>query len=59
MDAEKNNDQVEQTHYEQVDPNYPTEEEIIDGQTRRLGEALHRIDDLERRIARNAGHDRP
>ena len=54
----EHDDDANQTNYEQIDPNYPSEEEIIEGQTRRLGEALHRLDDVERRIAHNAGHDR-
>ena len=59
MDAmdDANKDEVTGTNYEQIDPHYPTEEEVIERTTRRLGEALHKLDDAQRRIARNAGHD--
>jgi hypothetical protein len=50
-------EQIEQTNYEQQDPKHPSEDEYWDRSRQRLDRALRNIDELEARMARNAGHD--
>jgi hypothetical protein len=52
-------DEIDRTNYEEEHPGHELEETRIDRRRQRLKEALHNVDELEARMARNAGRSRP
>jgi hypothetical protein len=48
-------EQVDRTNYEQEHPRHRTEDEFLERAHQRLTEALRNIDELEARLAKNAG----
>jgi hypothetical protein len=48
-------EKIEQTNYEQNDPDHPREDEFIDRARQRLDQALRNITETEERMARNIG----
>jgi hypothetical protein len=52
-------ERIDRTNYEQEHPRHPTEDEYWDRARQRLDQALRHVDELEARIAKNAGHTSP
>jgi hypothetical protein len=46
---------ADRTNYEQEHPRHRTEDEFLERAHQRLREVLHNIDELEARLAKNAG----
>ena len=50
-------EQADRTNYEQEHPRHQNEDDFLDRARQRLKEALRSIDELEERMAKNAGRD--
>ena len=48
-------EKVDLSNYEQEEPEHPTEEERVHSRTRRLNDALRKVDEAEEQMARNVG----